>query len=134
MYSELHKDTKLFDIPIELMGKPRMVKSDSWKKRECVQRYWALKDELNLKANLAKFKLPLTYHAVIVISMPQSWSKKRKEKMDGKPCMQKPDKDNLEKTLCDCLPIVEGLDDKAVYDSRVTKIWGYEGRLTIYEM
>lgn len=133
-YTDLHNSTPLFDIPITIMGKPRMTQGDSWKNRDCVNRYWALKDELNLIANVNKFKLPLTYHALIILPMPKSWSKKRKEKMNGKPHMQKPDKDNLEKTLCDCLPIVDEKDDKAVWDSRVTKLWGKESRLVIYQM
>jgi len=33
-------------IKINPLPKPRMVKSDAWRKRPCVVKYWQYKDEL----------------------------------------------------------------------------------------
>ena len=58
------------------------------------------------------------------------WSKKKKHEMDGKPHQSRPDKDNLEKALLDA--IYE--EDSHVWDSRVTKVWGYYGAIVIDDM
>ena len=47
--------------------------------------------------------------------------------MRGSPHQQKPDKDNLEKGLLDAV-----LDeDCRVWDSRITKIWGDQGKISL---
>lgn len=43
------------------------------------------------------------------------------------PHMQKPDKDNLEKALLDC--VFE--EDSHVWDGRVSKLWGWTGAIII---
>ncbi len=50
--------------------------------------------------------------------------------MAGKPHQQKPDKDNLEKALMDAIYA----DDAHIWDSRVTKRWGEEGKIIIGEI
>lgn len=108
------------------MGKPRMTRSDKWKQRPEVLRYRAFKDEVRLN----KVSLPESgYHITFVIPMPQSWSKKKKTEMNGKPHQQKPDKDNLEKALLDA--IFE--DDCLIWDGRVSKVWGETGKIIIKE-
>ena len=106
------------------VGKPRMTRSDKWKKRPRVLRYWDFKDEVR--------RLGITIpesgsHIVFTLEMPKSWSRAKKELMDGKPHQTKPDKDNLEKALLDA--IFE--KDEHIWDSRVTKVWGYEPSIQI---
>lgn len=104
--------------------KPRMTISDKWKKRKCVQDYWAYKDDVNKLG----IKVPESnYHVTFVLPMPKSWSKKKRSEMDGKPHQQTPDKDNLEKGLLDA--IFE--NDAHIWDGRVTKRWGKEGLIII---
>lgn len=104
--------------------KPRMTRSDKWKKRDCVQRYYSFKDEV--QAN--NISLPESdYHVIFVLPMPKSWSKKKKLEMNGKPHQQKPDKDNLEKALLDAIFD----DDCKIWDGRVTKLWGEVGKILI---
>ncbi len=104
--------------------KPRMTRSDKWKKRDCVVRYYAFKDEV--QAN--KITLPESdYHVTFILPMPKSWSKKKKQEMNGKPHQQKPDKDNLEKALLDAIFD----DDCKIWDGRVTKLWGEVGKIVI---
>jgi len=108
---------------VEPMGKPRMTKSDKWKKRPVVQRYWAFKDEINLQKG--DFELPLfNYWIIFYIPMAKSWPKYKKRNHIGKlHQQQKPDKDNLEKAFLDAL-----LDeDHGVADGRVSKIWAPTG-------
>lgn len=101
------------------MGKPRMVKSDAWKKRPVVERYWAIKDFMILQASLQKFKLRETFQAVIWIPMPKSWSKKKKIAMAGSPHRQVPDADNLIKAVQDILL----KEDSHVWKFCVSKHW-----------
>jgi len=108
---------------VEPMGKPRMTKSDKWKKRPVVQRYWAFKDKLNLEKG--SFQMPLyNYWIIFYIPMAKSWSlKKKKLHVGNLHQQQKPDKDNLEKAFLDAL-----LDeDHGVADGRVSKVWAPTG-------
>lgn len=117
----------ILDAPILAVGKPRMTRRDKWKKRECVLRYRAFADELRLRM---KAELPTHgYHVIAYLPMPKSWPKWKKDKMRGKPHQSKPDKDNIEKALCDSLL----KDDSGVWDGRVTKLWADEPRLVILD-
>jgi hypothetical protein len=101
-----------------------MTRADKWKRRDCVLRYRAFADEVRLRG----VTLPNHgWHVTFVLPMPKSWSEKRKLEMDGKPHQQKPDKDNLEKSLLDAL----FTDDCRVWDGRVTKRWGREGAIIV---
>lgn len=112
---------------IEPVPKPRMLKSDKWKKRPEVLRYWAFCDH----ARLLKIQLPESgYHVTFVMPMPKSWSQKKRGVMNGKPHQQRPDKDNLEKALLDAIFD----EDCRVWDGRVTKIWGEEGKIIVGEV
>ncbi len=110
--------------PITPVPKPRMTRSDKWKKRPAVLRYRAYCDEVRLRV----VQLPESgYHVTFILPMPKSWSGKRKTEMDGKPHQQTPDKDNLEKALLDAL----FQDDSHIWDGRVTKRWGQEGKIIV---
>tara|TARA_Y100000310_G_scaffold294855_1_gene325682 strand:- start:289 stop:636 length:348 start_codon:yes stop_codon:yes gene_type:complete len=112
-------------IDIEPMSKPRMVYSDRWRKRKCVLDYWAYKDELSLKA--AGFELGPDLEITFYLSMPKSWSKKKKSLLEGEPHMQTPDLDNLIKAFMDCV----SENDAHVHTINAEKIWAYEGRIDV---
>ena len=115
---------KIYDItPI---AKPRMTQRDKWKQRDCVMRYRQFKDEVRL---LGITVPEFGYHVTFILPMPQSWSEKKKVLKYGTPHQQRPDKDNLEKALLDAL----FSDDSHIWDGRVTKRWGYEGKIILWE-
>lgn len=114
------------------MGKPRMtkrdVKRDVWKKRPVVLRYRAFCDELRLRVARAKLVLPhggaaVTFH----LPMPDSWSKRKREAMLGRPHQTKPDIDNLLKALMDAL----FENDAVVYDIHPRKFWAVRGGIEV---
>ena len=113
---------KVYDITPAT--KPRMTQRDKWQQRPPVLRYRAFKDECRLK----RVEVPeCAYHAIFVMPMPDSWSKKKKAEHNGQPHQQRPDKDNLEKALLDAIHE----EDCRVWDGRVSKIWGYTGQIII---
>ena len=79
---------------------------------------------------LHKVFIPENYHIIFVLPMPQTWSKRKKEKFCGSPHKQRPDKDNLEKALLDAIH----KEDSMIWDGRVTKLWGYSGLIMICEI
>lgn len=79
--------------------KPRQTRSDKWKKRPCVMRYRTFADECRLKNVIFDNYCSVVFY----ISMPKSWSNKKKVKMNGMPHQQKPDIDNLLKSLLDAV-------------------------------
>lgn len=109
----------------DFMGKPRMVKSDAWKKRSCVIRYWGIKDSVNSQAN--GFVLGNCFFVVFVLPMPSSWSKKKKEKMNNSLHQSKPDASNLLKSIEDILLV----DDSKISFPVTLKVWGYEQKVYI---
>jgi Holliday junction resolvase RusA-like endonuclease len=52
------------------------------------------------------------------LEMPDSWSEKKKAKMDGEPHQQKPDVDNLLKSVLDCVR-----SDAHVHTVAARKVW-----------
>ena len=118
------KQTNCAMYDIAPVSKPRMTRADKWKKRDCVVKYRAYKDEVRGQ----KVQLPDSGAWIIfVLAMPVGWSKKKKKACYGKPHQQRPDKDNLEKGLLDAL----FEEDSRVWDGRTSKIWGYTGSIII---
>lgn len=111
--------------PITPVPKPRMTRRDArGDKRPAVARYHAFKDECRLR----KVSMPLAgAHVRFYLPMPKSWPKKKRALMSGQPHHQTPDVDNMLKALLDAVHI----DDKAVWDVRVTKYWAVEGKIVI---
>lgn len=110
--------------------KPRMTRSDKWRDppREPVRKYWAF----CRKCQLLKMDLPVSGSIVIfVISMPESWSNKKRKAFDGKPHQPEggPDADNFLKALGDALY----KNDSCIWDIHIRKVWGYEGKIIIEE-
>lgn len=111
-------------IEIVPVAKPRMTRSDKWKQRPCVMRYRAFADELRLKVGKG-FDVNY-YEIVFTMPMPESWSKKKKKEMDGTCHVQKPDIDNLLKSVLDAL---YG-DDSHIHNlGGLRKSWGFDGMI-----
>jgi Holliday junction resolvase RusA-like endonuclease len=128
----------LFDvIP---MGAPRMTQSDKWKtnpnhpdplkrQRKSVTQYFAFKQLLQLQANKMRFELGNALDAVYLIPMPNSWSNKKKERMNGLPCEVKPDTDNITKAVKDTLR----KNDSDIWYEKAEKRWAYNGSIIIFQ-
>jgi Holliday junction resolvase RusA-like endonuclease len=119
-----------YEINITPMGKPRMVKSDAWKKRPCVVRYWAFKDDLNYLCDKAGYRLEKSMYATFHFQMPKSWPKKTKLEKMGTPHDQRSDLDNCVKAICDCL-LPSG--DEKVWLIGVNKIWAERPGIVFYD-
>lgn len=109
--------SKTYDItPV---AKPRMTRSDKWKKRPATAKYWAFKDEVKrLGIQVPESGAHVTFH------MPVPGCGKDRV---GKPHQQVPDVDNLVKALLDA--IYE--DDAHIWDIRATKLWSDKGMIEV---
>jgi Holliday junction resolvase RusA-like endonuclease len=114
------------EIKIKPIAKPRMTRRDKWLKppRKCVSEYWAFKDELNKHNIYIDDSLNITF----MIAMPKSWSKKKKRIFAGTPHKQRPDADNLVKSVLDCLL----KEDSHVYKIHAEKYWDYDDKIMIW--
>jgi len=115
--------TEYHVVPIP---KPRQTRRDKWEKRACVMRYRAFADQcraMGMQINESGS------HIVFILPMPKypSWSKKKRAAMDGQPHQQKPDIDNLCKSVLDALH----KDDSHIYNIRLSKFWGQKGKIII---
>lgn len=108
--------------------KPRMTQRDKWldPPRPGVMRYRRFCEEL--RRACGPFIFPACgAHVTFYLPMPASWTKKRRREMDGQPHTQRPDVDNCCKALLDGLHT----DDSHIWDIRITKRWGAEGKIVI---
>ena len=70
---------------------------------------------------------PVRLNIIAVFEPPPSWSKKKRAEALERPHAphtQKPDKDNIEKAICDGLNRIAFVDDAQVFDGRTMKVWG----------
>lgn len=116
-----------FTFNIKPVPKPRMTRSDVWRKRPSVVRYREYKDELKRQA--VNFSLPESFTVTFGIQVPDSYSTKKKELSIGRPHQLKPDIDNLLKGLMDCF--LE--EDCKVWNVTAKKIWARKGFIHIEE-
>lgn len=116
----------MITIPINPIPKPRMVRSDRWKKRECVEKYWQWKDRIRSYIQV----LPAEFKVIFEVEMPQSWSEKKKKQKLGTPHQSRPDIDNFLKALMDAIATEDGF----VYSVEMKKIWGRTGSITIEQL
>jgi Holliday junction resolvase RusA-like endonuclease len=120
----------MVEFLITPVGKPRMTQRDRWCKRTATSSYWAFKDQLVLLAKSKGFVLGDRYGVAFYLPMPASWSKKKREEMWGRPHQQKPDLDNLCKSIQDCLKV----NDAVIYEIEASKCWWDVGMIKFYEL
>ena len=114
-------------LKINPIPKPRMTRADTWKKRPCVVKYWAYKDELRVLLNNHNIKIGDNICIEFHVAMPKSWSKKRKNEMNGLNHTKRPDVDNLLKGFMDA--IFE--EDSHIHTVYAKKYWAKEPSIVI---
>lgn len=106
-----------------------MTQSDRWRKRDCVERYYQFKDELRRLWGNTELIVPC--RLTFILSMPLSWSRKKRDRMVGTPHLSRPDSDNLEKAFFDALcPDA----DSHIWGLEKLKLWGYQGAIAYQEI
>jgi len=120
-----------YELNVVPNTKPRMTQADVWRKRPCVLKYREYKDRLReecLRVDLTELKSQMTT-LIFYIPMPASWSKRKKELMNGTLHLQTPDMDNLLKGFQDAL----ATEDKhiASIKGELGKYWAYSGRIVL---
>lgn len=119
---------KIYTFKISPFSAPRMTRADRWKKRPCVLAYFAWKDEVKRLAKILKYELTPVLNIIFFVPMADSWSAKKKARMNGKPHQQRPDRDNYLKAFQDAFDV----DDSFIWDGRTTKVWGYVGQIQVF--
>lgn len=128
MGNPIHPEVLQFVIRVEPMGAVRMTRADKYPpRRPAVQRYFDFQNALQLSVTeQTGGEVPAAPDELIVrafITMPASWSKKKKAEMDGKPHKQRPDRDNIDKAVADAL----FAEDSGIWKGGQEKRWCKEG-------
>jgi Holliday junction resolvase RusA-like endonuclease len=118
--------------PIDPSPKVRMTRKDTWRNSEvrpAVQRWRAFQNRVQ--------ELGITVrdgdHITFRISMPESWSAKKKAAHIGTPHRSKPDLDNLLGGLFDAALLSQKGGDQHIAEvGRLRKIWSDVGRVEIW--
>lgn len=111
-----------FTVPGDPMGKPRMTQRDVWKKREVVVRYRAYADAIREACGPVP-ENPVAVSVMAYIAMPASWSERKRARYDGTINRQRPDYDNISKSIGDSL----FEDDSILGLGSCVKFWCREG-------
>ena len=124
------KKLDVYLFPMMPVPKPRMTQRDRWKKRPIVTRYHTFKDEINDYARSQKFNWVKGQwiSLLFTLPMPKSWTKKKKELMNGELHESKPDLDNLIKAVLDAL---FDEDKEVARFYMCEKRWGTEPTITL---
>lgn len=128
----------LFDIVP--MGAVRMTQSDRWKinpnhhnilqrQRPEVTRYFAFKRTIKEQAAKMAYVQENTLEIVFLVPMPNSWSKKKKQRQNRMPVKTKPDIDNYVKAFLDALLTEDGHIWKIIAEKR----YAYKGSIIVYK-
>ncbi len=136
----INYERKFFIFDVIPMGAVRMTQSDRWKtnpnhpdpakrQRKEVTQYFAFKNTIVYQAKQMNYEMKDYFDAVYLIPMPNSWSEKKKERMNGFPCKVKPDTDNITKAIKDALK----KSDSEVWYEKAEKRWAYKGSIIVYE-
>jgi len=75
--------------------------------------------------------VPIRLDTTFYIQMPKSWSNKKKNQYRGKYHIQKPDRDNLDKTILDSMTDYFFDDDCQICSGLIQKFWADEGKIVI---
>ena len=67
---------------------------------------------------------PVRLDIRVTFGVPPSWSKKKRAEKLHRPHTQKPDADNLAKTIADELNRIAWADDSQIFELSVRKVWG----------
>ena len=117
-----------FTIPGVPLGKPRMTRSDRWKKRPCVTKFWEWKD--NVIKHCGEIPDPesiIQLNWLAYFEPPASWSKRKRAALFGQLHRYKPDRDNIDKAILDSL----FKDDSAIASGFLEKRWGSPARIEV---
>lgn len=110
-------DSICFRIPEEALKNKY---TSLYKRKKQLEKYNAYKEELRTEAARMGFIMPLTGSWIkFYMPMPQSWSKKKRIRMNFEPKQSMPDLDNLIKAFKDSIL----KQDKAISDYRASKFW-----------
>lgn len=118
---------------------PRMTNSDKWKtdpyhadpekrQRKAVTKYYDWRDTFRILCAKQGYVLDEVLRVVFVMPMPKYLSRKKREMRLGQPHKQRPDTDNMIKSIKDSFNV----DDGYVWDERGVKVWGEEAKILIF--
>ncbi len=119
-----------FSDPI---GKPRMTRRDTWKKRPCVVRYRQWCDALREAAGVSgkmRLESPCRLWVVAYFPLPASWKRRKVDVVPFRVHTSKPDWDNVAKGIMDALIS----NDEYVCKGHIEKYWddGKGARVEVY--
>lgn len=125
-------DTIYFEIPGKPFAKqrPRLGKWGAYTPKETVS-FERTVGQYAMDAFNAPIEGPVHLIVRAVFEPPKSWSGKKKRDHLGKPHIQRPDLDNIEKAILDGLNRIAFADDAQVCSTECRKLWGTDAKTLV---
>lgn len=116
-----------FTVQHAPVGKPTMSQRDRWKERDAVVRYRSFCDAVREACTGKRDQKidGMLYMAMIAFAhrrIPKSYSDTRRQALEGQICDEKPDTDNITKSVGDAL----FGEDKWLGGTQCWKFWAYD--------
>jgi len=108
----------MITIPGIPIPKPRMTQRDKWAKRPCVVNFFTWKDTVK-RHTKNTLEHANSLNMVFYLPFPKSYRPSRRAMLKGRPHQQKPDLDNLVKSLMDSLFD----EDCKIFSLSAMKLW-----------
>ena len=106
---------------------------DQRMRKERIEKLTAYMKALQVYALQNKYKLQGVLTVVFVVPMPQSWSQKKRDRMEWTEHEQTPDLDNYIKAFKDGLAYKNGGDEFVWMYRACVKVWGTEGKVIAFD-
>lgn len=124
----------VLNVPPVALARPRFSKinSEVFDSQSILKKKigWLLAKEAK-KSKIIMMDGLISLSLFFFIKIPQSASKKKQARMEGKPCGKKPDLDNYVKFILDIMNGIVYEDDRQVFKLYCEKIWSSNPRIDI---
>lgn len=123
---------QIVTLHLDPRPKPRITHQGRFS--ETAKRYYAYANTLRAIADHVGVTLSRSLSVTFVLPMPKSWSKSKRQAMNGQAHEVRPDLKNLVAALEDILYNRGERDDSEIHTYRdVRKVWGEQGAITIHD-
>lgn len=124
----------IFDIDPVAKGRPRLARNGhTYTPQKTQDAEESLKKLMRYSPQCPKepLKRALCVQIVFWVEMPKSWSLKKRGAFKSTLHIQRPDLDNLVKTVCDAANEILWEDDSQIAILEVKKFWGEKGSIEL---
>ena len=119
------------DGPAVPKGRPRLGRGGYTYTPKRTRDYERMVEELAMVSRPPRFAGPVSVTIIAQFKPPKSWSGKKAAAHMGRPHSQRPDLDNIAKSITDALNEIAYVDDSKICEMKLRKEWGPADQVSV---